>query len=446
MFRRPSFIALIGLCGVLLSACGGTAASTQVSASIGAKSLPIIKPPAFIPGPFDGQSTRRNLALRRPLAVILENYSPDSRPQAGLAAASTVIETLAEGGVTRFMAIYLEHDATKVGPVRSTRIYFDHWAAGLHAILAHVGGNDDAQRQLWLLPKIFNVDENRWEVNLFNTGTPLFWRSQDRAAPHNLYTSTYKLRQFAAVKRENWAYNNAYLLHKQPAALKARGHSTVISIAFANPLAPTPVSDYGVKYVYNRALNTYLRNMGGTPHIDANTRQPLRPANVIVMQTRSGNRRSVRGNHPREHSDPDNRVGHRLVFSGRQAVARNLAPKEPECATQVSGSTRERSGLQSRPDLDRSRPAQLAGHVDRTVRLSFRVLLRGCRASDDFVPHQCCTDSQAASGLCTGAHLSPRKTVETVGQRHRAGPHRAAAPVRAATPLFAHCWVPRRDD
>lgn len=282
---RPVPVALIGLCGILLSACGGTAATTPVSASIGARTLPDIKPPAFIPGPFDGQSTPRNLALRRPLAVILENYSPDSRPQAGLAAASIVVETLAEGGVTRFMAIYGEHDATKVGPVRSTRVYFDHWAAGLHAILAHVGGNDDAQRQLWLLPKVFNIDENRWEISLFNTGTPLFWRSADRVAPHNMYTSTFKLRQYAAGKQQNWAYNNAYLLHKQPAALKARGHATVLSIAFANPLAPTPVSDYGVKYVYNRAANTYLRYMGGTPHVDANTHQPLRPANVIVMQT-----------------------------------------------------------------------------------------------------------------------------------------------------------------
>lgn len=284
---RVRWIGLVGLFGMMLSACGGTAATTQVSASIGAKSLPVIKPPAFIPGPLDGQSTARNLALRRPLAVILENYAPDSRPQAGLAAASTVIETLAEGGVTRFLAVYLEHDATKVGPVRSTRIYFDHWAAGLHAILAHVGGNDDAQRQLWLLPKIFNLDENRWEVSLYNTGTPLFWRSQDRVAPHNLYTSTYKLRQYAASKRQNWPYNGAYLLHKAPRALAARGHSTVLSIAFANPLAPTPDSDYGVKYVYDRTLNVYTRFMGGALHIDANTHQPLRPSNIILMRTRA---------------------------------------------------------------------------------------------------------------------------------------------------------------
>ena len=284
--KRIFAISMVSLAGLAVSACGSSPSNVQVSAAIGAKALPLIKPPAFIPGPLDGQSPPRRLALRRPLAVILENYSPDSRPQAGLSAASTVIETLAEGGVTRFMAIYLEHDATKVGPVRSTRVYFNQWAAGLHAILAHVGGNDDAMSELWKLPKVFNIDENRWENKYYQpVGVSFFWRSQDRAIPHNMYASTYKLRQYAAAHNQDWAYNGAYLLHKTAKPLRLRGHSTVLSIAFANPLAPTPIADYGVKYVYDRGSNTYLRYMGGVPHIDANTRQALRPSNVVVMQT-----------------------------------------------------------------------------------------------------------------------------------------------------------------
>src|SRR5437588_12749173 len=153
---------LLGIVALAIAGCGGSS-TTAVTASLGAKGLPQINLPAYIPGPLTGESTARAVAQRRPLAIILENYSPDSRPQAGLGAASTVIETLAESGVTRFMAIYLENDAAKVGPVRSTRLYFDHWAAGFHAILGHVGGNDDAQALLWHLPSVFNIDENRWE-------------------------------------------------------------------------------------------------------------------------------------------------------------------------------------------------------------------------------------------------------------------------------------------
>lgn len=277
---------LLGCLALALAGCGGSSATSGITASLGAKGLPPIKLPAYIPGPLDGQSTARALALRRPLAVILENYAPDSRPQAGLGPASTVIETLAEGGVTRFMAIYLEHDAPKVGPVRSTRLYFDHWAAAFHAILGHVGGNDDAQALLWHLPPVFNIDENRWEKSLTDTGTPLFWRTNDRLPPHNLYTSTVKLRAYADQNHQDWTYTGAALPHKAAATIGARGHAGSISITFENPLYPQDNPDYDVKYQYDRASNTYWRFMGGAPHIDQNTGAQLRPANVIVMQTR----------------------------------------------------------------------------------------------------------------------------------------------------------------
>lgn len=272
-------------CATLALAGCGTSSTATLSAKLGAKSLPAIVPPAFVPGPLDGQSTPRAKALRRPLAIMIENYAPDSRPQSGLAPASTVIETLAEGGVTRFLALYLEKDAAKVGPVRSSRIYFDHWASSFHAVLGHVGGNDDAQALLWHLPSVFNVDENRWEKNLYDTGTPLFWRTTDRLAPHNLYTSTYKIRQYAIANHQDWAYNQAFFVHKAPAPLSARGHAGSISIAFLNPLYPLPDADYAVRYQYDRASNTYYRDMGGAPHIDANTGTQLHPANVIIMKT-----------------------------------------------------------------------------------------------------------------------------------------------------------------
>jgi Protein of unknown function (DUF3048) N-terminal domain/Protein of unknown function (DUF3048) C-terminal domain len=268
----------------LMVGCGQST-SAQVSGVLGAKSLPSIKPPAYVPGPLNGESTPRRVALRRPLAVIIENYDPDSRPQSGLGSASMVIETLAEDGITRFMALYLEGDTSKVGPIRSTRMYFDHYAGGFHAILAHVGGNDDAQAHLWHMPSVFNIDENRWEISLTNTGTPLFWRSADRAVPHNMYANTYKLRSYASKNRQNWAYSHAYILHKSPSSTSGRGHSGFLSIGFVNPLAPQSNPGYAVRYQYDRGSNSYLRYMGGVPHVDADTGRPLRPSNIIVIRT-----------------------------------------------------------------------------------------------------------------------------------------------------------------
>jgi hypothetical protein len=285
---RRSLLSLCGVAAVALAGCGSSSPTTTtagVTASLGARNLPTIKLPAYVPGPLDGLSTKRSRALRRPLAIIVENYAPDSRPQTGLSQASTVFETLAEGGVTRFMAIYLEHDARKVGPVRSTRMYFDAWAAGLHTILTHVGGNDDAQALLWHLPKVFNIDENRWEKSLYDTGTPLFWRSTNRVAPHNMYTSTFKLRSYAVKNRQNWVYTQASFPHKSPAPRAKRGHTSIINIHFENPLYPADVPAYDVRYVYTRATNSYERFMGGAPHVDTLNNRVLRPANVVILKT-----------------------------------------------------------------------------------------------------------------------------------------------------------------
>ena len=95
--------------------------------------------PAGPLGPLSGLPTLPARVLSRPVAVTIDNYWPGARPQRALGAASLLYETLAEGGITRFMAVYLERQPAAVGPVRSTRVYFNEWADGLNAILVHAG-------------------------------------------------------------------------------------------------------------------------------------------------------------------------------------------------------------------------------------------------------------------------------------------------------------------
>ena len=61
--------------------------------------------------------------LQAALAIMVENQA-DARPQTGLPQADVVYECLAEGGITRFISMYLSSDAPVVGPVRSLRHYF----------------------------------------------------------------------------------------------------------------------------------------------------------------------------------------------------------------------------------------------------------------------------------------------------------------------------------
>jgi hypothetical protein len=219
-----------------------------------------------LPGPLSGLPTRPTLASRRPIAVVVENYAPDARPQAGLNRASLVFETLAEGGITRFLAVYLEKDAPIVGPVRSARIYFDSWAAGLGAIFAHAGGNNDALAELPYIPSIDNID------GLGALGTA-FWRASDRYAPHNFYTSTNQIR---AVANTGPGPALPVLLHKTPAPLGARAKGGWIDIPFSTP-------DYEVRYTFDPTCDCYLRFMGGAAHRDAYSQRQIAPANVVVL-------------------------------------------------------------------------------------------------------------------------------------------------------------------
>jgi Protein of unknown function (DUF3048) N-terminal domain/Protein of unknown function (DUF3048) C-terminal domain len=285
------YVATTCAVGIVLVAASFSAASSApgpqyVPVSFSLQPLPAMEPPVTLPGPLTGTIVPRSQALQRPLAVIVDNYAPDARPQWGLGRASIVFETLAEGGITRFMALYLEHDASKVGPVRSTRLYFDRWAAAFHAILAHVGGNDDAQALLWDLPRVFNLDQSPWEkLPLMTSRENPYWRISSRYAPYNVYVNTYKARSYAASRHQDWTYLGATLPHKRPAPLSQRGHPGSLSIFFVDPLYSfIPANpDYVVRYDFDPTTDTYLRTQGGKRTIDAATHKPLRPANVIVM-------------------------------------------------------------------------------------------------------------------------------------------------------------------
>ena len=90
------------------------------------------------------EEERKAWEERRPLLVMVENHE-EARPQSGLSSADIVYETVAEGGITRFMGIYYcdaqSHEII-VGPVRSARTYFLDWASeyGNNPLYAHVGG------------------------------------------------------------------------------------------------------------------------------------------------------------------------------------------------------------------------------------------------------------------------------------------------------------------
>lgn len=205
----------------------------------------------------------------RPVGVMIENLAI-VRPQSGLGQANLVYEALVEGGITRFLAVYLLTDAIpELGPVRSARPYYVDWANELGAMYAHAGGSPTALSDI-RNKGIFDLDQ------FFNS--QYFWRKNlARASEHTLFTST-ELLQFALRDKEEstkgdytgWKFKDEAALSERPELVSD------IVIDYSS-------NSYEVKYVYNREKNAYARFQGDEPQTDANTGEQIAPKNVLVQ-------------------------------------------------------------------------------------------------------------------------------------------------------------------
>lgn len=226
---------------------------------------PVLKEPA--PNPLTGLMAEKANLEQRPLAVMVEN-SPPARPQSGLDKADIIYEVLAEGGITRFMAIFYGGDAEKVGPVRSARPYFLARALEYEALYVHSGGSPEALAQIKEL-RVADLDQ-------FGNNYP-FWRSRDRKAPHNLYGDTRKMRSVAQKKRPGWkgdvpTFSFLEKGQENPDGLPANS----LTINYANRASQ-------VRYEYNSGDKKYYRYNGGKAHKDAITGNQLAAANIIIQ-------------------------------------------------------------------------------------------------------------------------------------------------------------------
>jgi hypothetical protein len=83
----------------------------------------------------------------RAVAVMINNF-PKARPQSGLNKADMVYEVLAEGGITRFLAVFQSEKPANIGPVRSARDYYVELAKGLKALYIAHGYSPEAKEML----------------------------------------------------------------------------------------------------------------------------------------------------------------------------------------------------------------------------------------------------------------------------------------------------------
>jgi hypothetical protein len=239
---------------------------TETTVSAGpAKSVAVS--PTTVPAPLTGEQVTADQASKPIIGVMIENLNPDARPQSGLGSAGVVYEALAEGGITRFLALFQAPLPASIGPVRSLRPYYLDWALEYGIPVAHAGGSIPALAAVGT-QGLKDIDALRYDGSYF-------FRTNDKAAPHNMYTTNVLLEKLDAQLGFNTAPSFTQAVRKADTPSVGVAPHPTININFS-------YSDYAVKYAYDPATDSYARFMAGTPHVDKNTGKQIMVKNVVV--------------------------------------------------------------------------------------------------------------------------------------------------------------------
>lgn len=221
-------------------------------------------------GPFNGVGTEKELT-QRPVLVTINNH-PLARPQSGIAKADVIYEMLAEGNVTRFLAVYQSEIPEKIGPVRSARDYFVDIAKGLDAFYIAHGYSPDAQKML-----SSRVVDN---INGMQYDGILFERSSERKAPHNSYISKDNVLAGAQKVGAPMEISKipSFSFFESFEGIKIGNPASNFSIHYGSG------SYFENEYTYISDEGVYERETGGVLTIDKETDEAIKIANVICME------------------------------------------------------------------------------------------------------------------------------------------------------------------
>lgn len=220
--------------------------------------------PTTEPSRLTGVEVSPELNKRPVTGVMIEN-SPDARPQSGLKDAGIVYEAIAEGGITRFLALFQEAQPNYIGPIRSVRPYYLDFLMPFDAAIAHVGGAPQALQDIKTLG-VKDLDQ------FYNSGA--YYRVSTRYAPHNMYSEMGKLDALNASKGFNSSTFTSFLRKKDKPSATPNAKSIDINISGYL---------YNTHYDYDMGSNSYLRSEAGKPHVDERSGAQLQPKVVLAL-------------------------------------------------------------------------------------------------------------------------------------------------------------------
>jgi len=217
-------------------------------------------------------------ATRRPLAVVTNNIR-QALPQSGIASADVIYEVLAEGDVTRLVAIYQSYIPEKIGSIRSTRDYFIDFAWNHDAIFVFHGGSPNGYNRV-RSTGITHMDGGRLEGNVFwRDRTYPAWaaNSGTRSTEHSSYTGRAQIEShLEANEIRNYSIQDpAFGFNFGEIPAEKIGDALKITVPFSQ--------NYRRIFIFDEEKNIYwVENQQG-PHKDAETEEQASVSNILVQ-------------------------------------------------------------------------------------------------------------------------------------------------------------------
>jgi hypothetical protein len=203
----------------------------------------------------------------RVASVKIEN-SPAARPQSGIQAADVVYESVTEGGITRFNALFHSQVPSTIGPVRSARLSDTYIVPQYAALFAFSGSSSSVAARL-RQAGVENLSQDA------GVSAP-YSRVSGRRAPHNLFLDLEELRAEALRRGMSESQELRGL------AFQRSSETTGPAVAAVSiPFSPAN----RVRWDHDPDRNVYFRINNGSVHNDALTSEQVQARNVVVLWT-----------------------------------------------------------------------------------------------------------------------------------------------------------------
>lgn len=274
--KNVKYVIAILLLFVIVSACSNGESRVQSTPDNNESSDQVDEPVVevieeSVVSPLTGLKGDAQSLAQRPVSVMINNH-PAARPQSGLSKADIVYEVLAEGSVTRFLAIYQSEIPDIIGPVRSARPYYIDLSKGYDALYIAHGYSPAALEKL-----------SSGEVDSLNgmeyDGT-LFWRANHRKAPHNSYISKENVLEGAVSNQYEIAAeveSIEFLTEEEVQALEGEQANKFV-IKYDNS------QTWQATYEYNQTEKSYNRYSDNQQTVDLESKEPVELSNVFVVE------------------------------------------------------------------------------------------------------------------------------------------------------------------